>query len=303
MTVAVTGGTGFVGGNIIRALTRQGHHVLDVGRRPSRHGAAEFVRLNLTDGPSRAQRLGDIPIVHCAAEVGDGFDDGMLRRNVVMMDTSLSLGTGPFIHMSSSSVYSLEHPSLHVRPEDATGHYRWFGTYSESKFVNEQQLTAARRDSALIIRPHAVYGPGDNTLLPRVLHATRRGVVPLPRGGRALHELTWVGNIAAAVTRALTADIDGTHAVNVTDGDPVPIGDAFEAAAGRPIHILPIPMRTARHVAVAARGRFGISPYSVRQLGYERTYNLDLARELLDWQPVSGTIERLANLDRHALAA
>ncbi|WIB34932.1 hypothetical protein [Curtobacterium sp. MCJR17_043] len=93
-----------------------------------------------------------------------------------------------------------------------------------------------------------------------MLRASRYGVLPLPLGGRAPHALTWVDNLAAAVLAALRADVDGTHAVNVTDDDPVPIGDAFRAVVGRPLRVVHVPMRTARHVAAVARGRSGISP-------------------------------------------
>jgi nucleoside-diphosphate-sugar epimerase len=295
-TVAVTGGSGFVGGRVIAALKREGHHVVDLGRRPGRGGADEHVHVDLTAGRARAPRLGDVPLVHCAAEVRDGFDRGMFDRNARIMESALALTTGRVVHVSSSSVYDLARPSVRAQPAEATGRYRWFGTYGESKLANEGQLVAARRTSAVILRPHAVYGLGDATLLPRVLRASRYGVLPLPLGGRAPHALTWVDNLAAAVLAALRADVDGTHAVNVTDGDPVPIGDAFRAVVGRPLRVVHVPMRTARHVAAVTRGRSGISPYSVRQLGLERTYDMHRTEELLGWTPEPGTLARLAAL-------
>jgi nucleoside-diphosphate-sugar epimerase len=299
-TVAVTGGSGFVGGEVIRALRREGHRVIDVGRRPGRGGADEHVHVDLAGGRERVPRLGDVPLVHCAAEVRDGFDRTMLDRNVRIMDAALALTTGRVVHISSSSVYDLARPSVDARPGEATGSYRWFGTYGQAKYANERQLVQARRDAAVILRPHAVYGPGDTTLLPQVLRASRHGVLPLPRRGRALHALTSSENLAEAVLAALRADTADTHALNVTDGDPVPIGEAFRAVVGRPLRVLHVPLRTARHVAAITRGRFGISPYSVRQLGLERTYDLGRTADLLGWVPEPGTLARLAALGRRA---
>ena len=72
----------------------------------------------------------------------------------------------------------------------------------------------------MILRPHAVYGPGDTTLLPRILAGVRRGRLVLPDGAEVRHSLTHIGNLVLAVRRALDpASPRGTY--NIADDMPV----------------------------------------------------------------------------------
>ena len=64
----------------------------------------------------------------------------------------------------------------------------------------EREVGRHRR-GAVILRPHAVYGPGDTTLLPRLLHARRLGRLIAVGDGRNRISLTHVDNLVQAVIR------------------------------------------------------------------------------------------------------
>lgn len=295
-TVAVTGGSGFVGAHVITALRSAGHTVIDVGRRPARVETDWFVPVQLAStDPGAVPDLGTLPVVNCAAAVGDGRGAATHNINHAITRSVLRMTAGRLVHVSSSSVYDITRPSVAITPETTRPDHPWHGSYGLSKYNSERQVLRAERE-AVILRPHAVYGAGDTTLMPTVRRAARGGFLVLPRGGRALHALTAVENLAAAVVAALSADVVGTRILNVTDDDPVPLRTAFRAVLGRPrLPVVPVPVPVAR-TAARATGERAISEYAVLQVGYQRTYDLTETERVLRWRPRRGTLERLTAL-------
>ncbi len=111
-----------------------------------------------------------------------------------------------FVHVSSGSVYDPFRPSVRAREREAPV-ARYLDAYGTTKAEAERALArdVARhpeRGAVVVLRPHAVYGPGDTTLLPRVEAAVRRGRLVLPGGGRVLQSLTHVDTLLAAAVRA-----------------------------------------------------------------------------------------------------
>ena len=92
--------------------------------------------------------------------------------------------------------------------------------------IAQEDLVSARPD-AVILRPHAVYGPGDPTLLPRLAGARRFGRLLVPANRGTLIHLTHVELLARAVRAAVESGVQGP--VNVADAAPL---RADELAAG-----------------------------------------------------------------------
>lgn len=293
--VVVTGCNGFVGGHIVRTLAKAGHRVIGIGRTPEASGVGEFVFAELASGIPRS--FGNATVIHTAAVARDGFDDNILKTNLQLTASALTLSDGPFIHISSSSVYDLRKPSVGARVADADGSYPWLNSYSESKFRSERLVVDAEKAKAVILRPHAMYGPGDNTLLPRLRRSIRHGVLPLPRGGRVLHALTSVENLTHAVAQAITAPIVGTTVFNVTDPDPMTIRRAVEAIFGDQVKVASVPLwvaRTAARMPNRLNADPAVTPYSVQQISQERTYDISETITTLGYSPELNSINRLA---------
>jgi 2-alkyl-3-oxoalkanoate reductase len=299
--VIVTGATGTVGTHLTQALIDAGWHPIRISRTtPNPIAGSVHFAVDLANSSNPLPYFGaDVPVINCAAITKDGYDPTLEIDNLTITENALKLSAGPLIHVSSSSVYNLNKPSITVNETEATGNYAFLNSYSRSKWHTEQLVHAAARN-AIILRPHAVYGPGDTTLLPRLQRSVRNSMLLLPGGGKAEHAMTSLTNLTTAIIAALTAltrhdnPFTGVTAVNITDADPVQLGAVIPELLnllGTPAKIVPVPVSlalaaaylTERNTPQGSEPR--ISRYAVRQLAHTRTYDLTLARTLLGYLP------------------
>lgn len=169
-TLAITGGTGFVGQNLLKMALAEGHDIraLTRGWKPPEDEIA-WVEGAL-DRPDSLLRLaeGADAVIHVAGAI-NGSRDLFKRVNVggtaAMIDAARHAGVRRFVHISS----------LAAREPDLSA-YGWSKSWSE-------KLIAASGLDWTIIRPPAVYGPGDKETL-ELFRMARRGFVALPPPGR-----------------------------------------------------------------------------------------------------------------------
>ena len=277
MRVAVTGAAGFVGAAIARALAER-HEVVQLTRR----------EWDITTGPidGRADA-----VVHCAALADDSapLGEAMLVNRIGTRNVVNSFPGARIVHISTSSVYDAFTASVRVT-EDAPLPARFLSSYSESKAAAEAELPPG----AVVLRPHAVYGPGDRTLLPRVLAGIRGHRLVLPQGARVRHTLTHIDNLAAAAGLALTGPPGVYNVGDDTDVLLSAVLKEFLARRGRPdVAIRSVPYGAA-FAAAGALERLSRRPrltrYAVSQVGLERTLDLTRAREQLGYSPGPTTL-------------
>jgi nucleoside-diphosphate-sugar epimerase len=293
MRVAVTGATGFIGGAIARGLADDGHQVVALGRRTdaSLPAGLGYRRWDLAESPP-----GDLPevdaVVHAAAEVADwGTWDRF--QAVTVEGTRRLLERYPearLIVVGSASVYDPFRPHLGAREGEApVGRYR--NAYGRAK-AEQERLVAALRPDALVLRPHAVYGPGDRTLLPRLLANRRLGRLLLPGGGRQPISITNVDAVVDAV-RAGLARPDVRGPTNLADALPVTpreLLDALFFEMALPTRIVNLPLPVAWPLAHAlewgaqlagSRRAPRLTTYALSHLAWPFTLDLSRAREEL----------------------
>jgi 2-alkyl-3-oxoalkanoate reductase len=255
MRIAITGASGFCGSAVARLAHARGHGVVCFGRRPGPVGAHVA-----WDAAGDTPDLSSVDaVVHLAAAVGDADDAGWMRAVNVDGARRLLAATGsrPVVWVSSASVYSPGPYSGPVREDHPTGGQR--SAYGRTKALGEAM---ALRAGAVVLRPRAVYGPGDPHLLPRLRRALRGGRVWLP-GPDVPMSLTAVETLAGACLQALGWP---PGAYNIADRSAYRRDDVVGTALGAPVRHVPVALAKAAAVAARAVGSKVLTRYAVDQL-------------------------------------
>ena len=239
-TVAMTGATGFIGQAICRHLIMAGYRVRALVRSAKRAGClpssgVDPVSGSLEDSPSleSLSRGADV-VVHCAGAVRGATQEQFDRVNVLgvmrLLAALESQETPPRL-LSLSSLAARE-PQLSF--------------YATSKYQGEQVLVnEARRVAWDVLRPPAVYGPGDREMLP-LFRAMSRGIAPVPGASRARFSMLFVDDLASAVLAWIRSGHAGNGIFTLDDGreggyDWHGVAAIVERLCRRRVHLLHIP--------------------------------------------------------------
>lgn len=256
--VAITGTSGFVGGALATEMRRCGWRVLGLSRRPARVAVDRDVRHDLSL-PVPA----DVPpvdvVVHAAALAAPWAAPDTFRRHIVettrnALAYARRAGAGHFVLISSTAVLYREGDQFDLA-ETSPWPKRPINGYAAAKREAEA-LVAVEWPGATILRPRAVYGPGDTVLFPRILAAARKGLLPRIRradGASPVADLVFVGNLVHAIRVAAETRLAGV--LHATDGAPVEtaalLADVL-ARLGIPAPRLTLSATTAMRIAGAA---------------------------------------------------
>lgn len=242
MIIALTGATGFLGGHVLRRALEAGHSVRALTRKPqpSREGV-EWIAGSLDDHASLTTLCeGTDAVIHVAGVVnGDAatFDTGNRLGTLAMLEATADKR---FVHVSSLAA---REPHL--------------SNYGASKRAAEDAVVASTLDWR-IVRPPAIYGPGDTDNL-ELFRFARWGLVPLPPGGRM--SVIHADDLARLIVAL--AESEATHAFYEAD-DAMPGGwshqdfaRAIGSAVGRKVATVALPsalVRVGARIDGALRG-------------------------------------------------
>ena len=171
MSLAVTGGTGFVGRRLIQLAVERGHEVRALARRPQEpRDGVEWIEGSLENREALEGLVtGSDAVIHVAGVINApdaaGFEAGNVTGTLAMLAAATAAGTRRFVHVSSLAA---REPKL--------------SQYGASKARSEDLVQGSGLDW-VIVRPPAVYGPGDKETL-ELFKMAKAGLILLPPSGR-----------------------------------------------------------------------------------------------------------------------
>ena len=304
MRVLVTGGTGFLGRHVARALLANGDTPTLLGRdfrdaQPLLQAGARALALDMRDAHALANACASAEAVCHAGALStawgtwDAFYEANVRATAAVVAGCQRSGAR-LVYISSPSVIftGRDHRDL---TEDAPYPRRFASLYSRSKKLGEDLVNGAASVEAVILRPKAIFGPGDRALLPRIVQAARAGRLRQIGDGQNLVDLTYVENVADAVLLALRSPAATGGTYTITNDEHIRLWDLIRTVLRRlsipaDLRAVPLPAALAAATLMELSGHIrGREPmltrYSTAILGRTQTYDISRARRDLGYQP------------------
>lgn len=330
MRVLVTGGGGFIGKAIASELRARGDevHTLARGDYPDlvEFGCITY-RGDVADADAVLEAARGCEVVfHVAAKAGVwGKRADYERTNIDgthnVIDACVRNDVPKLVFTSSPSVAHVGGDlegvdASHPLPEENA----YSAEYPRTKALAEKAVRAANglalvsggRLATVSLRPHLVWGPGDNHLVPRIVARAKAGRLFIVGDGRARVDSTYIANAAEAhiaAADALTVDGPlGGNAYFVSNGEPLAVEELINRiamAAGAPPATRHVPFRIAHTLGALLEFAFRISgregePQMTRfvaeQLATSHWFDISPCARDFGWKPRVSIEEGLAEL-------
>lgn len=319
--VLVTGGGGFLGRAIVKRLIDRGDEVRSLARNAYSVLAemgVDQVQGDISDPEAVARACDSRDVVfHVAAKPPPwGKYEDYYRTNVTGTQNII---TGCLDHDVARLVYTST-PSVVFNGKDIEGADesmpyppKFCTHYSETKAMAEQRVVAAANQQlkTIILRPHEIWGPGDNHILPRLVARANR----LKQIGRGKNRIDTIYIDDAADAHLLAADrlrdnpkLSG-KIYFITQDEPVPAWDMVNAllkAAGcRPVKKA-VPFRVAWlagallefiYRTLRLSGEPYITRFMAEAVSQSHWFNISAAKKDLGYRPKVTTEEGLRRLE------
>lgn len=322
MRALVTGGGGFLGSAIVQRLLDRGYLVRSFSRNSYRalwELGVEEVRGDLADPGAVSEACRGVDVVfHVAAKAAYwGPYHEFYRANVVgtrhVIEACRKHGIRKLVYTSSPSVVGAG-KDLDGVDESVPYPKRFKAHYPATKAEAERMVLNADGPSlaTVALRPHLIWGPGDNNILPRLAAAARAGTLRRIGHRPCLVDSTYIDNAADAHLLAAVGLTPGGassgRAYFISNGEPVPLWDLvnrlLEAVGAPPVrksvsphaaYVAGLVMESAYRV-LRLRGEPRLTRFLVEEMSTSHWWDLSAARRDLGYQPKVTLAEGLRRL-------
>jgi GlcNAc-P-P-Und epimerase len=214
--IVVTGGSGFIGSNLVERLSAAGHELLNLDiREPRNHAAGgTFVRLDILDRVAFVdvvRRFDPQYFFHLAARTDlNGKNDGDYAANIEGVSNAIAAGgSAPSLKrmVFASTMYVCKLGYLPRRDDEYCPHT----AYGHSKVVGEQIVRREVGDKLCwaIVRPTSIWGPWFEIPYISFFHAVRKGLYFHPKGYSIRRSYGFVLNTVQQLSRLMECENSG----------------------------------------------------------------------------------------------
>ena len=323
--VLVTGGSGFVGANLVTELLDRGHHVRSFDRVPSplpEHAGLETVVGDITNVDDVAAVVNDIDtIIHTAAiidlmggaSVTDEYRNRSFGVNVEgtknLVQAGRAAGVKRFVYTASNSVV-MGGQDIQNGDESLPYTTRFNDLYTETKVVAEKYVLSQNDIDGMLtcsIRPSGIWGTGDQTMFRKVFENVLAGHVKVLVGNKEIKlDNSYVHNLIHGFILAGEHLVPGGTAPGqayfINDGEPL---NMFEfarpvlAECGRPLPTFRVSGKLVHRAMMAWQWlhfKFGlpeplIEPLAVERLYLNNYFSVAKAKRDLGYEPLFTTAQ------------
>jgi len=318
MKAFITGGGGFIGYALACELVKKGFKVTSFSRNdyPAlREIGVDINRGDITDANSVLKACENMDIIfHVAAKAGTS---GVYREYY----TANIAGTENIIHACKvnkikyliyTSSASVVFNGKNIEGSDESLPYpeRPVSNYTATKAIAEQLILKADSPDlrTLALRPHLVYGPGDNHLFPGIISRAKTGRLRRIGDCKNLVDVSYIDNVVAAHINAARAMIDNPavtgKAYFITNGEPVLLWDFLDMivqASGLEPVKKRVPVWVATFIShmsetfqrIFENEQETLTPFIVNELTRSHWFDISKARRLINYNPEISNIEGL----------
>ena len=331
MKVLVTGASGFLGRYLVDLLLGRGYLVHTLCRhedsRLASAGITQFCGDVADAAAVRTAAQGCSAIFHVAAKAGfwgnlQDYTNSNVKGTVNVIAACRSCGIRYLIYTSSPSVVF---DGRHQRRVDESMPYprRFLAHYPRTKAQAEELALSANGHElhTVALRPHLIWGPRDNHIIPRLVDRAKRNKLVLIGKGTNLIDAVYVENAALAHLNALDALMAngegiGGRAYFITNHEPMPlaelVGKILAAHGMDGSHIRYVPYALAYGLGLMLELIYGtlhlkgeprITRFVAQELATDHHYDYTRAQNDLGYMPVVSMAEGLAKLRNYTLIA
>lgn len=325
MNALVTGGGGFIGFALVNELVRRDFNVTSFSRGDYpelRKIGVNTIRGDLSDLHSVLKATGKIDIIfHVAAKAGiSGSYGEYYKTNVAGTENIINackINKIKYLIYTSSASVVFDGKDIEGSDESSPYPVRPVSYYTATKALAEKLILKANSPMlrVLSLRPHLVYGTGDNHLLPGIISKAESGGLYRIGKCRNIVDVSYIDNVVAAHINAAHAIIENQEISGktffITNGEPVLLWDFIDMIL-QTSGLEPVKKRVPvwiviviSHISQAFQRIFIknqesiLTPFIVSELIRSHWFNISKAREHLNYNPVISNFEGLRRMVEH----